>query len=130
MNSPRASSSACFSSTVEMFDFGLQVCPWKPKENDARVEEAPVEDQLAEIAVDNEQNALLVPGDGKDILIGKDHAGSRGRRPKPHGQADEDGQSAGNRRSGRTEFHSVVASDRAPFGGFGETSSPVTIALV
>jgi hypothetical protein len=27
------------------------------------------------------------------------------------------------------EFHAGVASDRAPFGGFGETSSPVTIAF-
>ena len=27
------------------------------------------------------------------------------------------------------EFHTGVASDRAPFGGFGETSSPVTIAF-
>jgi hypothetical protein len=27
------------------------------------------------------------------------------------------------------EFHTSGASDRAPLGGFGETSSPVTIAL-
>jgi hypothetical protein len=27
------------------------------------------------------------------------------------------------------ELHTGVASDRAPFGGFGETSSPVTIAF-
>jgi hypothetical protein len=27
------------------------------------------------------------------------------------------------------EFHTGVASDRAPLGGFGETSSPVTIAF-
>ena len=33
--------------------------------------EALLKDQLAEIAVCNHQNPLLVPGDGKYILIGK-----------------------------------------------------------
>jgi hypothetical protein len=29
----------------------------------------------------------------------------------------------------KQEFHTSGASDRAPLGGFGETSSPVTMAL-
>src|SRR5436190_17021718 len=86
---------------IEALDFGLQVSTWEPKENDACMEEPLVEDQLTEIAVGNQQNALLVPGDRKDILIGKTMRVVAGRRPKRHGQAYEGAQSAGNRRSGR-----------------------------
>jgi hypothetical protein len=56
---------------IEMFDFGLEAGSRKPKENDSGVDQSLVEDQLAEVPVGNEQNAFLVPGDRKDILIGK-----------------------------------------------------------
>ena len=56
---------------VELFDFGLQGGAWKPKEDDASVGKALLEDQFAEIAVGNDENPLLVPGDGQHILIGK-----------------------------------------------------------
>jgi hypothetical protein len=56
---------------IELFDFGLQGSAWKPKEYDAGVGKTLLKDQLAEIAVCNKQNPLLVPGDGKNIFIGK-----------------------------------------------------------
>jgi hypothetical protein len=49
----------------------LEARSWNSKEDDTRVEESLAEDQLAEIPIGNEQNAFLVPGDRKDILIGK-----------------------------------------------------------
>ena len=56
---------------VKLFDFGLQGRTWKPKEDDPSVGEALLEDELAEVAVCNQQNALLVSCDGKHICIGK-----------------------------------------------------------
>ena len=44
---------------------------WEPKENDAGVGESLLEDKLAEIAVGDDQNPLLFPGDFKDVRIGK-----------------------------------------------------------
>ena len=49
---------------IEVFDFRLQGCSGKPKENDAGVGELLVEDQLTEIAVGNHQYPLLLPGNG------------------------------------------------------------------
>ena len=113
---------------VELFDFGLQGSAWKPKEDDAGVGEALLEDQLAEIAVCNDENPLLVPGDGKHILIGKpvgvvagDGANVMSKRLQVRDQSEVSALV-------EEEFHRV-ASDRVPLGGFGETSSPVTIAL-
>jgi hypothetical protein len=63
--------SVCIQDLSELFDFGLQGSAWKPKEDDAGVSKAVLEDQLAEIAVCNQENPLLVPGDGKHICIGK-----------------------------------------------------------
>jgi hypothetical protein len=114
---------------IEVFDLGLGVCSWKAKENDTGVGESLMEDQLTEVAIGNKQNALLVAGDRKDILIGKTRRvltrDSRnvmakltkvGNQPEVGALVEE-------------ELHTGVASDRAPFGGFGETSSPVTIAF-
>jgi hypothetical protein len=56
---------------IEMLDFGLQVSTREPKENDALMNKPLVKNQLAEVAVGNEQNALLAPGDCQDIFISK-----------------------------------------------------------
>jgi hypothetical protein len=45
-----------------MFDLGLQLGPGKSEKQDAGVAEALVEDQLAEIAIGNDQNSSLLPG--------------------------------------------------------------------
>jgi hypothetical protein len=54
-----------------MFDLGLQESTRQTEEDDAGVGEALVEDQLPKIAIGNHQNALLVAGNGKDILVSK-----------------------------------------------------------
>src|SRR5256885_7376043 len=46
---------------IEVLDFGLQACSWKPKENDAGVGESLLKDQLAEIGGGDDQNPLLFP---------------------------------------------------------------------
>ena len=56
---------------IELFDFGLQRSAWQPEEDDAGVGQALVEDQLPEIAIRNHQNALLLAGNDKDILVSK-----------------------------------------------------------
>jgi hypothetical protein len=47
---------------IQMFDLGLQLGPGKSEKQDAGVGKALVEDQLAEIAIGNDQNSLLLPG--------------------------------------------------------------------
>jgi hypothetical protein len=114
---------------IEVFDFGLKAGSGESKEKNAGVREALVKDQFAEIPVSNEQNTLLVPGDCQDILIGRAmrvvardgrnvmaKLTKVGNQPEVGALVEE-------------ELHTGVASDRAPFGGFGETSSPVTIAF-
>ena len=49
---------------VEVVDLGLKRGSWKAKENDAGVSEPLVEDQLPEIPMSNNENALLLPGEG------------------------------------------------------------------
>jgi hypothetical protein len=59
-----------------------------------------MKNQLPEIAIGNDQNALLLPGDRKHVLIskaGQEIEGNAGHRS--HVRAD--GQSAGNQRSDR-----------------------------
>ena len=56
---------------VKLFNFGLQGSAWKPKEDDPGVGKALLEYELAEVAVCNDENPLLVSGDGKYIFIGK-----------------------------------------------------------
>lgn len=56
---------------IEVFDLGLESGSRKPKENDAGVWQLLLEDQLAEIAVGNDQNAVLFPGDCEDVLVGE-----------------------------------------------------------
>ena len=114
--------------SVELFDFGLQGGAWKAKEDEPSVGEALLKDQLAEIAVCNHQNPLLVPGDGKYILIGKPvgvMAGDGGNVMAEFSKVRNQSEVSA---LVEEEFHRV-ASDRAPLGGLGETSSPVTRSL-
>jgi hypothetical protein len=46
-----------------VFDLSFQAGPRKSEEQNAGVGKALVENQLAEIAVSNQQNPLLLPGD-------------------------------------------------------------------
>ena len=66
---------------IEVFDLGLETGSRKTEENDAGVGQFLLEDQLAEIAVSNDQDSLLFPGYFKDILIGETVRDSRGRLP-------------------------------------------------
>ena len=63
--------SALMECPIELVNLGLQGSARKPEEDDAGVGEALLKDQLAEIAVGNDQNPLLLPGNCQDILIGK-----------------------------------------------------------
>ena len=57
--------------SIELLDLGLQGNAGKPEEDDPSVGEALLKDEFAEIAVGNEENPLILPGDGQHILIGK-----------------------------------------------------------
>jgi hypothetical protein len=112
---------------IEVFDFSLKGYSWEPKEDDAGVDKALVEDQLAEIAVGDYQYPSLFPGDRQDVLIGKtrrvvlrDGLNIMAKLAKVRDQP-EVGTLV------EQEFHRGT-SDRAPFGRLGETSSPVTMA--
>jgi hypothetical protein len=90
------------------------------------VGKALVEDQLAEIAIGNDQNSLLLPGNCQDILIREAwRVVARDGRHVMSKVGNEAKVSA----VIKQELHPSGASERAPFGGFGETSSPVTIAF-
>src|SRR5262249_10366394 len=112
---------------IEVFDFGLQGSAGKSKENDAGMGQFLVKDQLAEIPVSNDQNPRLLPGDCQNILIGK----TRRILARDGRNVMAKGAKVGNKaKIGaliKEEFHRA-ASERAPFGGFGETSLPVTMA--
>jgi hypothetical protein len=114
---------------IELFDLRLQRSAWEPEEDDASVSEAPVEDQLAEIAIGNHENALLSLRDCENLLISKAVwvvlGNSRDIVAKLAKMRDEAKVSA----LVEEKSHTGVASETARFGGFGETSSPVTIAF-
>ncbi len=112
---------------IEVVDLGLKVCSWEAKEDDAGMGELLVEDELAEIAVGDHQNPALCLGDSQDVLIGKtmrivarDDVNVMAKLAKI-GYQPEVGTLV------EEELHRM-ASERAPFGGCGETSSPVTRA--
>jgi hypothetical protein len=87
-----------------------------------------LENKLAEIAVGHDQNPSLFPGDFKDVFIGKT------RRIVTRNNANVISELTKVRNKPEVgalveqEFHRA-ASERTPFGGFGETSSPVTISF-
>jgi hypothetical protein len=113
----------------EVFDLGLQGRSGKPKEDDAGVAEPLTKNQLAEIPVGDQQNSLPFPGKGKDILIGKTGRVIAGNARNIMTEAAKVGDQPEIGALVEQEFHTGAASEAAPFGGFGETSSPVTIAL-
>jgi hypothetical protein len=87
-----------------------------------------LEDKLAEIAVGDDQNPSLFPSDFKDVFIGKT------RRIVTRNNVNVISELTKVRNKPEVgalveqEFHRA-ASERTPFGGFGETSSPVTISF-
>ena len=114
---------------IEVFDLRLQRSAREAEEDDAGVGEALVEDQLAEVAIRNYQNTPLVASDREDILVSETMGmvlGNGGdvmaKLAKMHNETKISALV-------EEEFHMGVASDRTPFGGLGETSSPVTIAF-
>ena len=54
---------------VDLFNFAWQGSAWTPTKDDPGVGKALLENQLAEVAVCNHENPLLVSGDGKHIFI-------------------------------------------------------------
>jgi hypothetical protein len=71
-NSPAASSSACsLQRLIQVLDLGLQRGARKSEKHDAGVRKSLMEDQLAEIAVSNDQDPLLLPCELKNVLIRK-----------------------------------------------------------
>src|SRR5262249_14153554 len=113
--------------SIEALDLGLQTCSWKPKENNASRGELLVNEHPAEAPVSNDQNPRLLPSDGQHILIGKTRRilARDGRNIMAKGA--KVGHKAKIGALIKEEFHRA-ASERAPFGGFGETSLPVTMA--
>ena len=114
---------------IQMLDFGLQLGSGKPEKQHAGVGKALVEDQLAEIAVGNDEDPLLLHGDRQDILVRQAMRMITRDRRNVMAKASEVGNQAKVSTLIEQEFHTSGASERTPLGGFGETSSPVTIAL-
>ena len=116
-------------SLIQMLDLRLQLGPRKPEKQHAGVGKTLVEDQLAEIPVRNDEDPLLLPGNRQDVLIRQ----SMGVIPRDGSNVVAKGSKVGDQSKVsaliKEELHTSGASERAPFGGFGETSSPVTIAL-
>lgn len=112
---------------IEVFDFGLQGSAGKPKEDDTGMDKFLVKDQLAEIPVSNDQNPRLLPGDGQHILIGKTRRILARDGRNVMAEMAKVGNKAKIGALIKEEFHRA-ASERTPFGGFGETSLPVTSA--
>ena len=113
---------------IELIDLGLQLSSWEPKEDDAGVGESSLEDKLAEIAVGDDQNPSLFPGDFKDVLIGetwgivtRDGLDVMSKLAKVRNKSEVGALV-------EEEFHRA-ASERTPLGGLGETSLPVTISF-
>ena len=114
---------------IAMVDLDLESGSRKPNEHDAGMSEALVEDQLAEIAVGNQQNPLLLAGNGKDILISQTMRVIARDGRNVVAELAKVGNQSKISALVEQEFHTSGASKTAPFGGFGDTSSPVTIAF-
>jgi len=76
---------------IQMFGLGLQLGSGKSEKQDAGVGKALAEDQLAEIAIGNDQNSLLLPSNRSDVRP-RGRAGSYEIRPTRHGRDFEGGQ--------------------------------------
>jgi hypothetical protein len=114
---------------IQVVDLGLQLGPGNPEEQDAGVSKPLMEKQLAEIAIGNDQNPLLLPRELENILISKPRRIVARDRGNIMAEASKMGDQSKISALVEKEFHTGVASEAAPLGGFGETSSPVTIAL-
>jgi hypothetical protein len=116
------------SAGIEVFDLGLQAGSRETEENDAGVSESLLEDQFAEIAVGDDQDPLLFAGDFKDILVGETV------REIPRDCLNVVSEILEVRDKSEIgalveqEFHRAALARPPLAGGFGETSSPVTIA--
>jgi hypothetical protein len=113
----------------EAVELGGQRRSRQPEEQDASMREILVEDQLAEVPVGNHQNTLLGPGNGQDILVSQAVRVIPGDGSYVVTMALQVVNEAKVSALIEQEPHTGVASAVRPFGGFGETSSPVTIAF-
>jgi hypothetical protein len=114
---------------IQVLNLGLQLGPRKPEKQDARVRKALVENQLSEIAVGNDEDPLLLSGNRQHVLIRKTWRIIAGDGWNVVAEVSEVVDKAKVSALIKEKFHTSGASERAPLGGFGETSSPVTIAL-
>lgn len=114
---------------IQVLNFSLQLGPRKPKKQHARVGKPLVENQLAEIAVRNDEDPLLPLGNRQHVLIRQAVRIVARDGCNIVAEASKVGNEAKIGALIKEEFHTSGASERAPLGGFGETSSPVTIAL-
>ena len=111
----------------EVVNLGLQRSSWQPEEDDPLMGELLVKDQLAKIPVSNNQNPLLFPRDSQNVIIGKAMQIIAGDRNDIMFEFRKVGNESKVSALVEEEFHRA-ASERTPFSGFGETSSPVTSA--
>ena len=114
---------------IQMLDFRLQLGPGKPEKQHASVGKTLVEDQLAEIPVRNNEDPLLLPGNRQDVLIRQAMRVISGDGRNVVAKISKVVDQAEIGALVKKELHTSGASERAPLGGLGETSSPVTIAL-
>jgi hypothetical protein len=114
---------------IQVVDLCLQALSGKPEKQDAGVGKALVENQLTEIAIGNDEDPPFLPGNRQHVLIRKAMrvVSRNGRDVVTVVSKVLDKAKVG--ALIEEEFHTSGASERAPFGGFGETSSPVTIAF-
>ena len=56
---------------IQMLDLRMQLAPGKPEKQHTCVRKSLMEYQLTEIAVSNDQDPLLLPGNRQDVLIHK-----------------------------------------------------------
>ena len=112
----------------ELFDFGLESRSRKSKENDPSMGKLLVKDQLAEVPISDDEHPRFFPGDGQDILIGKTRRIIAGDSGNIMAKLTKVGNQSKVSALVEEKFHRA-ASERAPFGGFGETSLPITISF-
>jgi hypothetical protein len=114
---------------VEVLDLGLQASSGEPKEDYAGVEQSLAENQLSEIPVRDQQDPLLLPRNGENILIAETGRVVAGNDRNIMAEVAEVVNQPEVGTLIKQELHAGAGSETAPFGGLGETSSPVTIAL-
>jgi hypothetical protein len=114
---------------IQVLNLGLELCPGKPEKQDAGVSKPLMENQLAEIAVSNDQDPMLLPCELKNVLIRQSMRVIAGDSRNIMAKASKMGDQSKVSALIKEKFHTSGASERAPLGGLGETSSPVTIAL-